>query len=88
MYVSTYARMNQELVHFGKVTPLLAGRIPKMQIPVFLDDAEFPAKKPTTNYKVDHPLCQRPVNIALRNTKLIKNKTGHNHPCREALRHI
>ena len=54
--------------------PLLDGRIPKMQMPVFLDDASFPAKNPTTNYKV-YPLplipmtSQGPVNIApLRNT--------------------
>ena len=34
---------NQELVHFGKLTPSHNGRIPKMQMPVFLSTFMFSA---------------------------------------------
>ena len=50
--------MYHEFVHFGKVTPLLDGQIPKMQMSVFLEDAYFPAKITRTNYKVDPPLVK------------------------------
>ena len=34
---------NQELVHFGKLTPSHNGRIPKMQMPVFSSTFMFSA---------------------------------------------